>query len=67
MRALVDARVAQGYTLHALAKRMGYGYNTVHRWENEQAQPPLRSLRDWANALGFDVQLFTLPGEQSRQ
>lgn len=63
VRTLVEARVAQGLTLHVLAARSGYSYNTLQKWESEITTPSLHAFRDWASALGYEVALITSSGE----
>ena len=58
---LVKARVEQGLTIEALAKRMGYSVNSLYGWENECYCPKYRAFHDWANALGFRMTLERLP------
>ena len=56
---LREAREAAGMTQRQLAVRLGsrWSQTAVSQWESGQKLPGLRSLRRWADTLGFDVVL----------
>lgn len=58
VKKLLEARLAQGFTVQALAKKMGYSPNAIFEWEAERRSPTLRTLSDWAQALGFELNLM---------
>jgi transcriptional regulator with XRE-family HTH domain len=58
LRALHEARKAQGLTLLDVAERMGRmtSQSPCH-WENGNRSPSLVNLHEWAGALGYELAL----------
>ena len=57
IRELIDARVSQGLSVAALAKKCGYAETLFWKWESGKVFPRLQSLTDWGSALGYEVKL----------
>lgn len=73
VRELRRIRRARGIGLDDLAKRFGVYGSTISAWEcatGNKASPHLKSLLDWAAALGFDIWLkpreITVPRGMTR-
>jgi transcriptional regulator with XRE-family HTH domain len=45
-------RRGAGITIKDLAKRLGYHWTTLSRWENGHKIPGFLALHDWCDALG---------------
>lgn len=66
--ALRAERERRGLTLQTLGEDLGRAtYQTVWNWESGTNEPTLSSLREWAAALGFSVQLVAEPIEGSTE
>lgn len=57
VKQLLNARLEQGFTVPALAKKTGYSTSALSDWEGERRFPTFHALNDWAQALGFELQL----------
>ena len=57
IKQLVEARLAQNLTKPELARKAGYSVAALDAWEAEHGYPSFRAFQDWAQALGFDIQL----------
>lgn len=55
MRKLKAMRVLKGYTLQALAEKVGINYNTINQYELGIHAPRTDNLRLIAEALGCDI------------
>ena len=59
--ALAVQRDRQGRSLNFMERRTGYARATLRRWEKGVSDPGITSLRDYAEALGFDIVLVRRP------
>lgn len=50
-------REAEDLTRSKLSKKCGYHYNQILAWEMGKANPDFRSVREWAEALGYEIVL----------
>lgn len=57
-RQLRQRRMALGITQQALADRIGMSQSRLCSLEWSASPPSFDRLRDWADALGFDVQIL---------
>jgi transcriptional regulator with XRE-family HTH domain len=58
LRALHEARKAQGLTLLDVAERMGRATaQSPWHWESGKTSPSLITLHQWAGALGYELTL----------
>jgi ribosome-binding protein aMBF1 (putative translation factor) len=54
--AIKSAREAQGWSKSDLARRLGTGYRTVHRWETGETIPGGPRLHTLASVLGMKLE-----------
>jgi transcriptional regulator with XRE-family HTH domain len=51
-------RLDRGLSMRQAGELIGNEtYASIYNWESEKTSPTLRSLRRWADSLGFDVVL----------
>jgi transcriptional regulator with XRE-family HTH domain len=55
---LTKTRLAWKMNRVDLASRMGCTVKTLARFENGDGEPTFRILRNWADALGYDLNLW---------
>jgi transcriptional regulator with XRE-family HTH domain len=64
---LRQIRQAQGYSLRALAAKVGMAYPALFRLESGEADPRLSTLRKLAKALNVTVAEIIGEGKPARQ
>jgi transcriptional regulator with XRE-family HTH domain len=60
---LVEIRERRGLGVRETARLMGIGHmpGKISEWEVGTHTPQIHNVRRWANALGLDLALVTLP------
>jgi transcriptional regulator with XRE-family HTH domain len=56
-------REKRGLSQKRMAKRAGYNLESYNRWERGLRNPRIGQIKDWAQALGFDLQIILLPND----
>lgn len=57
LHALVEQRRALGLSQRELAQMVRRSPVQVHKWEVGKAEPSLRNLENWCDALGFELKI----------
>lgn len=62
-RKLIFARISQGLTQDQVAERMGVACDTIHSWETGRRMPTALKLENWAQALGFTLDIIPVASD----
>ena len=54
---LSKSRIAWGFSLEEIARRIGCSYTLLAHVESGQKQPSFKMLARWAEVFGYDVSL----------
>ena len=66
---MVRHRIERGISRTALADLVGYDKDTLTRWETGKCSPKLRDMANWAEVLGFglNLTLYRVQGQQGER
>lgn len=59
---MTSARLAKGWTIRKLAKKMGTDAGSISRWESGERRPRLGTVRRLSKILDIDQQSLTQAG-----
>ncbi len=62
---LKEARLARGYTVTALAEKIGISKQTISKYELGQSSPSSETMIKYCNFLNFDINFFMFNNEDS--
>lgn len=62
---LKEARLARGYTVTALAEKIGISKQTISKYELGQSSPSSETMIKYCNLLNFDINFFMFNNEDS--
>lgn len=62
---LKEARLARGYTVTALAEKIGISKQTISKYELGQASPSSETMIKYCNLLKFDINYFMFDNEKN--
>jgi transcriptional regulator with XRE-family HTH domain len=57
-------REQKGVSQRDLAESLGYALGSYSRWERGIKNPKIRAISEWAQALGFDLQVTLVPTDE---
>ena len=62
---LKEARLARGYTVTALAEKIGVSKQTISKYELGQASPSSETMIKYCNLLKFNIDFFMFDNEKN--
>ena len=62
---LKEARIARGYTVTALAEKIGVSKQTISKYELGQASPSSETMIKYCNLLKFNIDFFMFDNEKN--